>query len=130
MHSPVIHDIIYKKTIPRRDWRKIFKCYDMIGARYIPLCGDLISTRYIPLCGDLIGASNILFYTLPQSFFFFIKKKKKVNSHTNNLILANLSFLILVTLYSNLNNTTIKINLKCSDFCLFSAFRYTYNKHE
>ena len=37
VHSPVIHDMIYKKTILKHcDWYNISKCYDMIGARYIP----------------------------------------------------------------------------------------------
>ena len=35
--SSVVHEIIYNKTIPkRRDWCRIFKCYYMIGERYIP----------------------------------------------------------------------------------------------
>ena len=63
--QPPFHDTICKKTITKRcDWCKISKCYDMTGARYIPLCGNLIRARYIPKCGDLIGASNIPLYAL------------------------------------------------------------------
>ena len=61
-----------RKTISKRcDWCKISKCYDMTGARYIPLCGNLIRARYIPKCGDLIGASNIPLCALTWSYFYF-----------------------------------------------------------
>ena len=33
----------------------ISRCFDPIGARYIPLCCELIGARYVPLCSDLIG---------------------------------------------------------------------------
>ena len=48
VHSPVIHDIIYMKTTLKHcDWCKIFKCNDVIGARYIPKCNNLIGAIHI-----------------------------------------------------------------------------------
>ena len=70
--APCFHDTICKKTITKRcDWCKISKCYDMTGARYIPLCGNLIRARYIPKCGDL----NTTLRANVELFLFFPKRK-------------------------------------------------------
>ena len=70
--APCFHDTICKKTITKRcDWCKISKCYDMTGARYIPLCGNLIRARHIPKCGDL----NTTLRANVELFLFFPKRK-------------------------------------------------------
>ena len=79
----MIHDLIYKKVGPKRcDWCKIFKFYDMIGARYIPLYGNLIGARYLPWCGNLIGprCKPLCGDLIGVSKFFQKKKSKRERS--------------------------------------------------